>query len=86
MTGKRDKGFIYAPFCRADYDLHAGFSSEQKEALSTSRKRSRNYGRSGSLAIARLLIPCLCRILISITVSKVTISSPESGEQINPWI
>ncbi len=39
-----------------------------------------------SLAIARLLIPCLCRILISITVSKVTISSPESGEQITPWI
>ncbi len=34
MTGKRDKGFIYAHFCRADYDLHAGFSSEQKEALS----------------------------------------------------
>nr|CAC9202369.1 Uncharacterised protein [Escherichia coli] len=48
MTGKRDKGFIYAHFCRADYDLHAGFSSEQKEALSTSHKRSRNYGRSGS--------------------------------------
>lgn len=56
MTGKRDKGFIYAHFCRADYDLHAGFSSEQKEALSTSHKCSRNYGRSGSLS--SLIPPC----------------------------
>ncbi|MGA6038577.1 hypothetical protein ACPB38_24835, partial [Escherichia coli] len=42
--------------------------------------------KPGAVQIARLLIPCLCRILISITVSKVTINSPESGEQITPWI
>ncbi|WP_322968949.1 hypothetical protein, partial [Escherichia coli] len=31
--------------------------------------------------------PTICNsALISITVSKVTISSPESGEQITPWI
>lgn len=57
MTGKREKEFIYVPFCRAAYDLHAGFSSEQKEALSTSHKRSRNYGRTGSLS--SLITPLL---------------------------
>ena len=57
MTDKSEKEFIYAPFCRADYDLHVGFSSEQKEALSTPHKRSRNYGRSGSLS--SLITPLL---------------------------
>lgn len=33
MTGKREKEFVYVPFCRADYDLHVGFSSKQIEAL-----------------------------------------------------
>ena len=57
MTGKREKEFVYVPFCRADYDLHVGFSSKQTEALSTSHKRSRNYGRSGSLS--SLITPLL---------------------------
>ncbi|MFT4274536.1 MAG: tyrosine-type recombinase/integrase [Pantoea sp.] len=57
MTGKREKEFVYVPFCRAAYDLHADLSSEQKEALSTSHKRSRNYGRSGSLS--SLITPLL---------------------------
>ncbi|EDV7107553.1 tyrosine-type recombinase/integrase [Salmonella enterica subsp. enterica] len=79
MTGKRDKGFIYAPFCRADYDLHAGFSSEQKEALSTSHKRSRNYGRSGSLS--SLITPLLdiannsgtgCRLTRTVIMAMLT--------------
>lgn len=79
MTGKRDKGFIYAPFCRADYDLHAGFSSEQKEALSTSHKRSRNYGRSGSLSF--LITPLLdiannsgtdCRLTRTVIMAMLT--------------
>lgn len=57
MTDKSEKEFICAPFCRTDYDLHVGFSSEQKEALSTPHKRSRNYGRSG--ALSSLITPLL---------------------------
>lgn len=36
MTGKHDKGFIYAHFCRADYDLHAGFrEGANKQVISS---------------------------------------------------
>lgn len=70
MTDKREKEFVYAPFCRAAYDLHAGFSSEQKEALSTSHKRSRNYGRSGSLS--SLITPLLDIANKSSTGDKLT--------------
>ncbi|EBY6851867.1 integrase [Salmonella enterica subsp. enterica] len=70
MTDEREKKFVYVPFCRAVYNLHADLSSEQKEALSTRHKRSCNYGSSGSLS--PLITPLLDIAANSGTRDKLT--------------
>ncbi|ELH9453288.1 tyrosine-type recombinase/integrase [Salmonella enterica] len=70
MTDEHEEEFVYIPFCRSAYNLHAGLSSEQKEALSTRNKRSCNYSSSGSLS--SLITPLLDIAANSGTRDKLT--------------